>query len=234
MHPSFPGSPFPPRAPGTLDCEHHPRGGKPGFPGSLGPGQCSHEQVSVSICGRQEAKSALTGALDLPTWRREIGPFQLLQAERRICWDNEVGGIRLGLLFHVSACLLDPLCGKVVFVSGNFSTPAQRARPWSQELGELSEAPGRGGSRGRRLGPSAACAGRPASLVLYAQAGGGAPGSEASPFKQIAPVAASVFLWSGAVTMQRALLAAGCVQTPGTAASRPLPAAVRGRGCCPV
>lgn len=76
--------------------------------------------------------------------------------------------------------------------------------------------------------------GGPASLVLHTRAGDGAPGSEASPFKQIAPAAASVFLWSGAVTMQRALLAADRVQTPGTAASGPLPAAVRGRGCCPL
>ena len=45
-----------------------------GFHGALAVGTRGR---SVNVCGGQEAKSALTGALVLPTWQNEVGPLEL-------------------------------------------------------------------------------------------------------------------------------------------------------------
>lgn len=52
------------------------------------------------------------GTLVLPTWQLEVGPLKLPVLSDAFSGMMKFGMILFGLLFHISACLLDPLCKK--------------------------------------------------------------------------------------------------------------------------
>ena len=96
----------PSRASGTLAHEHRSQGWEPGVPGAAqGPGSAGTGRCSVNICGRREAKSALTGTLVLPTWQHGIGPLELSVWSDAFSGTMKFGVIWFGLLFHISAML---------------------------------------------------------------------------------------------------------------------------------
>lgn len=60
-------------------------------------------RCSINVCGKQEAKSALTGVLVLPTWQDEVGPVELSVLSDTFSGIMKFGVIWFGLLLYISA-----------------------------------------------------------------------------------------------------------------------------------